>query len=94
MSTRPNIRILNSTGQPQDTEVRDLTSRQPFQGVTAIELRVKPDSIPKATIDFAGVTFNVEAEPVFRVQHPITGEWKEVKRIVFKDGSDWTARGQ
>lgn len=89
---RPNIRIINSTGLPHDTEVRDLTSRLPLQGVVGVDLRVVPGEIPKAKIELGGVTLNVEAEPVFRMQHPLTGEWKDVRRIVFEDGAQWTPR--
>jgi hypothetical protein len=59
-------------------------------GVSRAVINVACDEAVKARLDVY-CDFEGDAHATFCAKHPVSGEYKPVKRIVFEDGMEWSA---
>lgn len=74
----PAVEILDESGAP-------------VQGVTAVDIRVRPDEAVTAELEIAMHDVSVVAEPRWFVVNPATGRMEQVRRIEFANGDAWGA---
>ena len=64
-------------------------AKNPVRGVRAVDIRMSVDEIPTATLELFLSDFSIKAKSRFVATHPVTGETKEIEKMIFKDGSEW-----
>lgn len=69
----------------------DLASGAELQGVTRVVASMEMDNYNTIEAVFIGAEIDVEGELRPKIIDPATGELREISRIVFADGSEWTA---
>jgi hypothetical protein len=63
----------------------------PMHGISAADIRLRPDEIATATIKLFMEWLDIEVKPAFHMQHPVTGEDKQIREIIYTDGTRWEA---
>lgn len=81
-----NVRIISESGTKRKAQVLD-EDGTPIRGITAIDVRLRPDEFVTATMEMAMVDLTLSAAACFLMVHPETGELTEVREIHFADGS-------
>ena len=62
-----------------------------LKGITSIVTTFEADEPVRAVVNLYVAQDETDGIPTFHSNHPISGEWKEIKRIEFADGSAWEA---
>jgi peroxiredoxin family protein len=73
--------------EPHDNEIK-------LKGIHSVGILINPDTIVKAALELfcSGDMILDQAEPIFRVRHPVDGIEQEVELIKFADGTEWRKR--
>jgi hypothetical protein len=67
---------------PDGTELR---------GIRSAEIRLAVNEINEVDLHLIAVSFAVQAEVCsFYVSHPVSGEFKKIRRIDFEDGTEFS----
>lgn len=85
------VKIINVTGETQDTKVVDAETGTPVLGIKEVRIRIATDNLVRAELDLQAVMVAVNAVPTFMVADPDAGELKAVREIHFADGTKWDA---
>lgn len=86
MAGRYKLISENSIGN--GSKVIDTETGQEIQGVRSAVARVEVDKANLLELEIVCVAAEVASDEVqLRVMHPISGEWKQVREIVFEDGT-------
>jgi hypothetical protein len=82
------VRIINETGDVTGTRIVDTTTGDKLYGVRRAQVTIDVDEpVNRATVELVGVQQDMVAQAEFALAHPLTGEMKVVKSLVFEDGT-------
>lgn len=84
------VRIVGN-GRTDGTKVLDAVTGEELRGVAAVKFEHSALRSPSAELSVLCVGIDLTTGGQFMVAHPVTGEVKRVKRIEFKDGTEFVA---
>lgn len=84
-------RIKCPDGLPQTTDIFGPDGSGPLHGISAIDIRMRPGEVARATLELCEIATDIEAEATVLIRHPVLDDFRAVRRIEFADGTVWSA---
>ena len=69
----------------------DEATGEVLKGVGELVIYMRPNKLIEAHINVIAPSLETKARGFFKALHPITGQYQEIEKIVFADGTEFSA---